>query len=148
MVKAEQWLGFHTEWVINWPWYEKNKAQLWLFVASSESVKDLRKWQTVKEPQLVQMDKVLHEWFTACSMRKPMRGPTITEKLSLCYKGQAIPLQVWAGPEGSRRLRLPDFMTTAHEGGKFVSPTDWPPLPPRKYSWHSFLLEAESTTGP
>ena len=26
-------------------------------------------------------------------------------------KGKAIPLQVWTGPEGSRRLRLPDFMT-------------------------------------
>jgi hypothetical protein len=26
-------------------------------------------------------------------------------------KGNAIPLQAWAGPEGSRRLRLPDFKT-------------------------------------
>jgi len=25
--------------------------------------------------------------------------------------GKAIPLQVWTGPEGSRRLRLPDFKT-------------------------------------
>jgi hypothetical protein len=24
----------------------------------------------------------------------------------------------------------------------------WPPLPPRKYSWYSVLLEAESTPGP
>jgi hypothetical protein len=24
-------------------------------------------------------------------------------------KGTAIPLQAWTGPEGSRRLRLPDF---------------------------------------
>jgi hypothetical protein len=23
--------------------------------------------------------------------------------------GKAIPVQAWAGPEGSRRLRLPDF---------------------------------------
>ena len=36
----------------------------------------------------------------------------------------------------------------AHEGGKVVSPTHRPPLPPRKYSWYSFLLEAESTPGP
>jgi hypothetical protein len=27
------------------------------------------------------------------------------------YKGKAIPLQAWTGPEGSRRLRLPDFKT-------------------------------------
>jgi hypothetical protein len=26
-------------------------------------------------------------------------------------KGKAIPEQVWTGPEGSRRLRLPDFKT-------------------------------------
>jgi hypothetical protein len=26
-------------------------------------------------------------------------------------KGKAIPLQAWIGPEGSRRLRLPDFKT-------------------------------------
>jgi len=26
-------------------------------------------------------------------------------------KDKAIPLQAWTGPEGSRRLRLPDFMT-------------------------------------
>jgi len=26
-------------------------------------------------------------------------------------KGKAIPLQVWAGPEVSRRMRLPDFKT-------------------------------------
>jgi hypothetical protein len=26
-------------------------------------------------------------------------------------KGKAIPLQAWAGSEGSRRLRLPDFKT-------------------------------------
>ena len=37
---------------------------------------------------------------------------------------------------------------SAHEGGKVVSPTYRLPLPPRKYSRYSFLLEAESTTGP
>jgi len=26
-------------------------------------------------------------------------------------KSKAIPLQAWTGPEGSRRLRLPDFKT-------------------------------------
>jgi len=26
--------------------------------------------------------------------------------------GKAIPLQAWTGPEGSSRLRLPDFKTT------------------------------------
>jgi hypothetical protein len=35
-----------------------------------------------------------------------------------------------------------------HEGGKVVSPTHRPPLPPKKYSWYSFMLEAESTLEP
>ena len=37
---------------------------------------------------------------------------------------------------------------SAHEGGKVVIPTHRPPLPPRKYSWSSFLLEAEPNPGP
>jgi len=37
---------------------------------------------------------------------------------------------------------------SAHEGGKVVRPTQRPPLPPRKYSWYSFLLEAQSTPRP
>ena len=28
----------------------------------------------------------------------------------------------WSGPEGSRNLRFPDFMTKAQDGGKVVSP--------------------------
>jgi len=45
-------------------------------------------------------------------------------------KGKAVPLQAWCGPEGSRKLRFPDFMKTAQGGGKVVSLTHRPPLPP------------------
>ena len=45
-------------------------------------------------------------------------------------KGKAVPLQAWSGPEGSRKLRFPDFMTRAQDGGKVVSLTRRPPLPP------------------
>ena len=63
-------------------------------------------------------------------------------------KVKAVPLQAWSGPEGSRKSRFPDFMTTAQGGGKVVSLTHRPPLPPRKFTWYSFLLEAYSTLGP
>jgi len=33
-------------------------------------------------------------------------------------KGKAVPLQTWTGPEGSRKLRLPDFVTVAQDGGR------------------------------
>ena len=46
------------------------------------------------------------------------------------YKDKAVPLQTWSGPEGSRKLRFPDFMTTAQDGGKVVSLTHRTPLPP------------------
>ena len=32
-------------------------------------------------------------------------------KVKIKGKGKAIPLQAWTVPEGSRRLRLPDFKT-------------------------------------
>ena len=35
------------------------------------------------------------------------------------YKGKAVPLQAWKGPDGSRKLRLPDFLTTAQDVGRF-----------------------------
>ena len=44
-------------------------------------------------------------------------------------KGKAVPLQAWSGPEGSRKLRFPDYMTTAQDGGKVVSLTHRPFLP-------------------
>jgi len=45
-------------------------------------------------------------------------------------KGKTVPLQAWSGPEGFRKSKFPDYMTTAQDGGKVVSPTHLPPLPP------------------
>jgi len=45
-------------------------------------------------------------------------------------KGKAVLLQAWTGPEGSRKIRFPDFTTTAQDSGKVVSPMHRPPLPP------------------
>jgi len=47
-------------------------------------------------------------------------------------KGKTIPLQAYAGPEGSRKLRFPDYVTIAQNGGKVVSLTHRRFLPPRK----------------
>ena len=44
-------------------------------------------------------------------------------------KGKAVPLQAWSGAEGSRKLRFPDYVTVAQDGGKVVSLTHRPPLP-------------------
>ena len=50
--------------------------------------------------------------------------------LSNIFYYKAVPLQAWSDPEGSRKLRFPDFTTTAQEGGKVDSLTHRPLLPP------------------
>jgi hypothetical protein len=69
-------------------------------------------------------------------------NPLTLRHVSICFrsssdhpqrvyiKGKAVPLQAWSTPEGSRKLSFPDYMTTAQDGGKFVSLTHRPPLPP------------------
>jgi hypothetical protein len=53
----------------------------------------------------------------------------MTYTIAVC-KGKAVPLQAWGVLEGFRKLRFPDFMTTVQDGGKVVSPTHRPHLPP------------------
>jgi len=50
-------------------------------------------------------------------------------RYTIKYKGKAGPLQAWSDPEGSRKFRFSDFVTTAQDNGKAVSPTHRPPLP-------------------
>jgi len=55
-------------------------------------------------------------------------GPILHHKNQV--NGKAFPLQAWSDPEGSRKLSLPDYMTTAQDCGTVVSPTHWPSLLP------------------
>jgi len=43
---------------------------------------------------------------------------TVNQKLCLQVKGKSVPLQARRGPEGSRKLRFPDFVTMAQDGGR------------------------------
>ena len=47
----------------------------------------------------------------------------------LLVKRKSVPLQAWTGPEGSRKLRFPNYVTTTQDGGKVVSLTHRPTLP-------------------
>ena len=62
------------------------------------------------------------------------------------HEVKAVPLQAWRGPEGSTNLMLPDFVTKTQDGGR-LSALRTSRLYPRKYSWYSFLLGADSTPG-
>jgi hypothetical protein len=54
-----------------------------------------------------------------------------TQPLTEMSKRKAVPLQAWSGQEGSTKLRFPDYITTAQDGGKVVSRSHRPPLPTR-----------------
>ena len=56
--------------------------------------------------------------------------PPYPFKLEGKGKGKAVPLEAWSGPESSKKLRFPDFMTKAQGDGKVVSHTHRPHLPP------------------
>jgi len=52
-----------------------------------------------------------------------LQGPVGSVKYRQCVAtlqnvNKAVLLQAWTGPEGSRKLRLPDFMTMAQDGGR------------------------------
>jgi hypothetical protein len=55
--------------------------------------------------------------------------PCRTTTLYIKGKGNAVLLQAWSGPEGSGKLRYPDYMTMAQDGGKVVSLKHRLPLP-------------------
>ena len=59
-------------------------------------------------------------WLRHCAASRKAAGSIIsgrtmtlvsTQPLTELSEGKAIPLQTWTGPEGSRRLRFPDFKT-------------------------------------
>ena len=49
---------------------------------------------------------------TSCPIVSAVRG----RKLCFMCKGKSVSLHALTGPEGSRKLRLPDFVTTAQDG--------------------------------
>jgi len=62
-------------------------------------------------------------------------------------KAISVPLQAWTGPESSRKLRFPDYVTMAQEGGKVVSLTHRPPLPPGNTPGTRFCLRLSRPQG-
>ena len=51
-------------------------------------------------------------------------------ELGQYIKSKAVSLQAWSRPEGSWKLRFPDFMSVAHDDGKVVSLRHRQPLLP------------------
>jgi hypothetical protein len=64
------------------------------------------------------------------SLKNPVTPPGI-DPGTVQLVAQRLNHYATAGPglEGSRKLRFPDLMTTAQDGGKVVTLTHRPPLP-------------------
>ena len=71
----------------------------------------------------------------------------VTKQKCIKGKGKAVPLQAWSGPEGSRKLSFPHFMKTAQDGGKIVSLSHRPPLPPGNTSGTHFCYKLSQPHG-
>jgi hypothetical protein len=69
---------------------KKWKIQFILFMASGESLKDISKQQSLKEPKLAQMHKVCKSCIAMHSEENPVIGPMIVEKAKLFYDKMKI----------------------------------------------------------
>ena len=54
--------------------------------------------------------------FSVYLIEGPRRNDDVRNQLQV--KGKSVPLQAWTGPEGSRKLTFPDFVTTVQNGGR------------------------------
>ena len=96
---------------------ERLQLQLYLYLQNSMlSSKDMKR----------SSDRGDRKWQEVTGDKS--QGPNRMCK-QLCNKGKSVPLHAWSGPEGSRKLRFPDFITTAQYGGKVVSLRHRPLLP-------------------
>jgi len=85
------------------------------------------------------------------TLKSVLKTPANIIKFFVAAKKSKKAMQTLYSP--GQALRVPGgwgyqiSRQSTHEGGKIVSPTQRPPLPARKYSLYSFLLEAKSTPG-
>ena len=82
-----------------------------------QSITDFFVCVSVIYPACLQLTSVTPGSRARCSC--PPSSPHMTRVTSSYeVKGKAVPLQAQRGPEGSTKLRLPDFVTTAQDGGR------------------------------
>ena len=82
--------------------------------------------------------------FSLAYSLRPRYGPGFDSASNRNKKGKVTPVQVWTEPQGSRRLRLPDFQIIGTWKWQGFSPKHQPPSPPGNIRWYSIVLKVES----
>jgi hypothetical protein len=81
-----------------------------------------KQWQTTPKnlPRMQRTRALPDAWLSSGLCPDRSKGWISINSKICCKKGKAVPLQAWSDPEGSRKLRLQDFMTMAQDDGKVV----------------------------
>jgi len=111
---------------------QKSRKLLLMDILMSETCWAHKKWNKIASDikllfyssNLGRFANFLKHFFILWIVKKFLGGYAIRKG-----KCKTVPLQAGSGPEGSGKLRFPDYMTTAQDGGKVVSLTHRPPLP-------------------
>jgi len=129
----------YTIFAAAWRWFNENQAtnKAAILTTKNKSSNKYSVWRSVP----------LKKSAKSGSAQLRLKFPLVFHLTVAKGKGKSVPLEIPRCPEGSRKSRLPDYMTTAQDGGKVVSLTHRPLFTPRKCSWYSFLSEAEATPG-
>ena len=127
-------------------WLQKNNKGLFMNLTASCKESEIINCTTGHIcPQRTEADKIFWHltnittqyliFFFNSEEKQYKNNASKCKKIQSNQKGTAIPVQIWKGSDGSRRFRLPDFMTVGRWRLQGCQSYVLSAFSPRKYSW-------------